>query len=108
MKIEKLTYALLISARKLCHYFQAHLIAVLIDQPLKKILQQPDTSKKLLKWSIELSEFHIDYKSRMAIKGQALVDFVAEFTYDVAPDPEKDIPEVKTQEQHYLDEDLAR
>ena len=38
LKIEKLAYALLTIARKLCHYFQAHPIAVLIDQPLKQIL----------------------------------------------------------------------
>ena len=41
LKIEKLTYALLIASRKLCHYFQAHPITVLIDQPLKQILQRP-------------------------------------------------------------------
>ena len=29
LKIEKLAYALLIAARKLCHYFQAHPIALL-------------------------------------------------------------------------------
>ena len=68
LKIEKLAYALLIAARKLCHYFQAHLIAVSNNQPLKQILQQTNTSGRLLKWSIELSEFHIDYRSRMAIK----------------------------------------
>ena len=39
VKIEKLAYALLIIARKLCHYFQAHPITVLTDQPLKQILQ---------------------------------------------------------------------
>ena len=39
LKIEKLAYALLAAARKLCHYFQAHPIVVLIDQPLKQILQ---------------------------------------------------------------------
>ena len=31
LKIEKLAYALLIAARKLHHYFQAHPITVLID-----------------------------------------------------------------------------
>ncbi|GFS36997.1 hypothetical protein Acr_00g0049130 [Actinidia rufa] len=39
---------------KLRHYFQAHSIIVLTDQPLKQILQRPDTSGRLLKWSIEL------------------------------------------------------
>ena len=35
LKIEKLTYALLIAAKKLCHYFQAHHIVILTNQPLK-------------------------------------------------------------------------
>ena len=39
LKIEKLAYALLIAARKLCHYFEAHPITVLTDQTLKQILQ---------------------------------------------------------------------
>ncbi|GFS37316.1 hypothetical protein Acr_00g0051350 [Actinidia rufa] len=52
--IEKLAYALMIAARKLRHYFQSHPIIVLTDQPLKQILQRPDTSGRLLKWSIEL------------------------------------------------------
>ncbi|KAL5582796.1 hypothetical protein UlMin_015238 [Ulmus minor] len=49
--------------------------------PLKQILQKPDTSGRLAKWSIELGEFDILFKPRTAIKGQALADFIAEFTY---------------------------
>ena len=33
-----------------------------------------------MKWAIELSEFDISYKSKTAIKGQILADFVMEFT----------------------------
>ncbi|GFS28943.1 hypothetical protein Acr_00g0004750 [Actinidia rufa] len=92
-RIEKLAYALMIAARKLCHYFQAHPIIVLTDQPLKHILQQPDTSGRLLKWSIELSEFHIEYKPRKAIKAQALADFIVESTHEDTPQPETTPPE---------------
>ncbi|GFZ00843.1 hypothetical protein Acr_14g0004780 [Actinidia rufa] len=87
-RIEKIAYALMIAARKLRHYFQAHSIIVLTDQPLKQILQRPDTSGRLLKWSIELSEFHIEYKPRTAIKAQALADFLVESTYEDTPQPE--------------------
>ena len=52
-------------SRKLCHYFQAHQIIVLMDQPLKHILQRPNISGRLLKCSIE---FHIKYRPRMTIK----------------------------------------
>ena len=33
-----------------------------------------------MKWAIELSEFNIRYKTKTAIKGQVLADFVMEFT----------------------------
>ncbi|KAK0608127.1 hypothetical protein LWI29_025846 [Acer saccharum] len=43
--------------------------------------QQPaEVSGRLTKWAIELSEFDIEYLPRTAIKGQAVADFVAEFT----------------------------
>ncbi|KAL5549470.1 hypothetical protein UlMin_004701 [Ulmus minor] len=71
----------MIAARKLRPYFQAHTIIVPTKFPLKQILQKPDTSGRLAKWSIELGEFDILFKPRTAIKGQALADFIAEFTY---------------------------
>ncbi|XP_038678408.1 uncharacterized protein LOC119979856 [Tripterygium wilfordii] len=75
---EKFALALVTAAQKLRPYFQAHTIVVLTDQPLKNILQKPDTSGRLIKWSIELSEFDIQYKPRQAIKAKVLVDFVVE------------------------------
>ena len=33
-----------------------------------------------MKWAIELSEFDIRYKPRIAIKGQILANFIMEFT----------------------------
>ncbi|KAM1798318.1 hypothetical protein ACFX12_032405 [Malus domestica] len=42
--IEKLALALVMSARKLRPYFQAHFIIVLTNHPLRQILQNPDTS----------------------------------------------------------------
>jgi hypothetical protein len=35
---------------------------------------------RMLKWSLELSEFDIGYESRKALKAQILADFVAEMT----------------------------
>ena len=40
----------------------------------------------------------------MAIKGQALANFVAKFTYNVAPKSEKGLPKVETLEQSNSDE----
>ena len=44
------------------------------------ILQKLEVSGRLIKWAIELSEFDIEFIPRTAIKGQAVADFVAEFT----------------------------
>ncbi|KAL5581043.1 hypothetical protein UlMin_013485 [Ulmus minor] len=52
-----------------------------MEFPLKQVFQKPEASGRLAKWSIELGEFDIQFKPWIAIKGQALADFIAEFTY---------------------------
>ena len=47
---------------------------------MKQVLHEPETSGRLMKWAIELSEFDIRYKPKNAIKGQILENFVMEFT----------------------------
>ncbi|XP_077251992.1 uncharacterized protein LOC143891256 [Tasmannia lanceolata] len=79
-RVEKLVYALVMAPRKLRPYFQAHTIKVLTGQPLRQILHRPDTSGRLVKWAVELSEFDIKYLPRPAIKAQVLADFIAECT----------------------------
>ncbi|KAM1656066.1 hypothetical protein ACFX2K_008255 [Malus domestica] len=88
--IEKLALALVMSARKLRPYFQAHAIIVLTNHPLRQILQSPDTSRRMIKWAIALGEFDISYQPKPAEKGQAVADFIADFTYpvDIASTPE--------------------
>ena len=78
--MEKLVLALVTTARKLRPYFQAHTIEVPTEYPMKQVLHKLETSGRLMKWAIELSEFDIRYKSKIAIKGQVLADFVMEFT----------------------------
>ena len=38
--IEKLAFALITASRKLRHYFQAHVINVITDHPLKKVMNK--------------------------------------------------------------------
>ncbi|KAL5551203.1 hypothetical protein UlMin_001379 [Ulmus minor] len=71
----------MVAARKLRPYFQAHTIIIPTKFPLKQVFQKPEASGRLAKWSIELGEFDIQFKPQTAIKGQALADFIAEFTY---------------------------
>ena len=78
--MEKLILALVTATRKLRPYFQAHTIEVPTEYPMKQVLHKPETSGRLMKWAIELSEFDIRYKPKTTIKGQILADFVMEFT----------------------------
>ena len=78
--MEKLAFALITAARKLKLYFQAHTIIVLTDQLLKRAMSGLEAVGGMALWTIELSEFDIQYRPRTAIKGQAVVDFIAEYT----------------------------
>ena len=78
--IEKLAFALITASRKLRHYFQAHVINVMMDHPLKKAMNKLEAAGRLIQWDVKLSEFDIRYQPRNAVKAQALVDFIAEFT----------------------------
>ncbi|XP_020230287.1 uncharacterized protein LOC109811062 [Cajanus cajan] len=79
-KIEKLALAILVTARKLRHYFQSYEVIVRMDHPIRQVLQKPDLAGRMMKWSIELLEYSIKYEPRGAIKAQALANFVMELT----------------------------
>ena len=79
-RMEKLILALVTAAQKLRPYFQAHTIEVSKEYPMKQVLYKLETSGRLMKWAIELSEFDIRYRPKIEIKGQVLADFVMDFT----------------------------
>ena len=49
-------------------------------QPIRKAMSGLDVARRMVQWAIKLSQFDIEYKPQTAIKAQALVNFVAEFT----------------------------
>ncbi|XP_022158591.1 uncharacterized protein LOC111025048 [Momordica charantia] len=79
-QMEKVALALVTSARRLRSYFQAHTVVVLTNLPLNNIFHKPETSGRLMKWAMELSEYDIQFEPRTALKGQAMADFIAELT----------------------------
>ena len=49
-EIKKLALALVVVAKKLRPYFQAHVILVLTSHPFRQVLQNPEVSERLSKW----------------------------------------------------------
>src|SRR5438552_7853211 len=79
-QVQKILYAVLITSRKLVHYFQAHPIMVVTSFPIGEILHNRDATGRIAKWAVELGSFELTFQPRTAIKSQALVDFIAEWT----------------------------
>jgi hypothetical protein len=65
------------SVRKLQHYFEENAIKVLTNQPLNKIFGNRDSSRRISKWAMELSEHVMDFEKHSGIKSQILANFVA-------------------------------
>ncbi|XP_017216818.2 uncharacterized protein LOC108194379 [Daucus carota subsp. sativus] len=84
-KIEKLVLALVTASRKLRQYFQGRSITVMTSQPLRRVLHRPDISGRLAAWTIELSQFNLEFEPRNSMKSQALSDFVAECNFSESP-----------------------
>jgi ribonuclease HI len=77
----------LITSRKLRHYFQEYSISIVTDYPLGDILRNQDATGRISKWAVELGALNIDFKPRKTIKSQALVDFMAEWRENQLPTP---------------------
>jgi len=78
--LEKVALAVVISSRRLRHYFQSFTVMVMTDLPIRKVLQKPDVVGRMARWAVELFEFDIHYEPRGPIKGQIYVDFVVELS----------------------------
>jgi hypothetical protein len=78
-EMEKICFAVIMSARKLQRYFEAHTIKLLTNKPLNDTFGSSNSSGRISKWAMELSKYVVDFEKRGAIKSRILVDFIVEW-----------------------------
>ena len=80
LPLEKAILAVVHATCKLLHYFQSHKVVVLTQLSLRSLLWSADYTGRIAKCGMILGAFDIKYMLRTFVKGQVLVDLVAEFT----------------------------
>ncbi|CAL8087069.1 unnamed protein product [Prunus armeniaca] len=77
--IERLCLALYFTAVKLRHYMLPFTIYIIAKTDLiKYMLTRPMLRRRIGKWTLALTEFAFRYVPQKAVKGQAVVDFLAD------------------------------
>ena len=54
-RIEKMTFSLIMALGKLCPYFKAYAIMIMMDQPIWKAMSKPDATVCMVQWAVKLS-----------------------------------------------------
>ena len=95
--IEKMCLVLFFAKDKLEHYMQAYTVRLIAkSDPIKYVLSRPVVSGRIARWAVLLQQYYLAYVPQKAVKGQALVDFLADhpipFEWDFFDDfPDEDV-----------------
>src|SRR4051812_13904932 len=84
---QKLLLAIIMTSRKVSHYFDEHPVTIVISAPLADNLNNPGATGRVAEWNIELSPRDLQFKHQTTIKAQVLPDFLVEWTEVQTPGP---------------------
>ena len=85
---QQVLYAVIMTAKKLHHYFTEHEVSVITSFPLGEVVRNRDAVGQISKWAVKLMGYDVKFVPLTAIKSQALADFIAEWTEVQAPTTE--------------------
>src|SRR3954469_18776341 len=85
---QKLLLAVIVTSRKVSHYFDEHPITIVSNAPLADILNNPGATGRVAEWNIELSPRDLQFKHPTTMKAQVLPDFLVEWTEVQTPPPQ--------------------
>src|SRR3954466_11930000 len=84
---QKILLAIVMTSRKVSHYFNEHPFTIVSSAPLADILNNLGATGRVAEWNIELRPRDLQFKHPTAIKAQVLPDFLVEWTEVQTPPP---------------------